>query len=60
MIGAGSDAERYAKNYYAAVNPYTDSAKGMKLEVKFAHVSTVVGMTGEFVMDDIAPRGIRS
>ena len=48
MIGAGSDAERYAKNYYAAVNPYTDSAKGMKLEVKFAHVSTVVGMTGKF------------
>jgi hypothetical protein len=48
MIGAGSDAERYAKNYYAAVNPYTDSAKGMKLEVKFAHVSAVVGMTGKF------------
>ena len=48
MIGAGSDADRYAKNYYSAVNPYTDSAKGMKLEVKFAHVSAVAGMTGKY------------
>jgi hypothetical protein len=48
MIGAGSDAERYAQRYYAAVNPYTDSAKGMKLEVKFAHVSAVVGMSGKY------------
>ena len=48
VIGSGSDADRYAKNYYAAVNPYTNSAKGMKLEVKFAHVSAVIGMTGKY------------
>jgi hypothetical protein len=48
MIAVGSDAEKYAKGYYATFNPYALSAKGAKLEVRGVHVSEESGIAGRY------------
>jgi hypothetical protein len=48
MIAVGSDADKYAKGYYATFNPYTLSAKGVKLEVRGVHVSEEAGIAGRY------------
>jgi hypothetical protein len=48
MIAVGSDADKYAKGYYATFNPYTLSAKGVKLDVRGVHVSAETAITGRY------------
>jgi len=48
MIAVGSDADKYAKGYYATFDPYTLSAKGVKLDVRGVHVSEETGIAGRY------------
>lgn len=48
MIGAGSDADKYVRQYYATFNPYTLSARGVKLDVRDAHVYAEVGVPNRY------------
>jgi hypothetical protein len=48
MVGVGTDADRYVKQYYATFNPYTLSAKGVKLDVRNVHVNAEVGVPNRY------------
>jgi hypothetical protein len=47
-VGAGSDADRYVKQYYATFNPYTLSLKGVKLDVRGVHVNAEIGVPNRY------------
>jgi hypothetical protein len=48
MIAVGSDADKYAKGYYATFDPYTLAARGVKLDVQGVHVSEETGIAGRY------------
>lgn len=48
MVGAGTDADRFVNRYYATFNPYTLSAKGVKLDVRGVHVNAEVGVPNRY------------
>ena len=48
MVGVNSDADKYVKQYYATFNPYTLSARGVKLDVRDVHVYAEVGVPNRY------------
>jgi hypothetical protein len=47
-VAAGSDADSYVKRYYQRLNPYTASSKGIKVDVRNAHVNAETAVANRY------------